>query len=50
MNRLYAFVAFFALAWMAGASPIGETDISVVDRGDIETRHDAAWLVVSNDR
>jgi hypothetical protein len=26
MNQLYALVAFFALAWMAGASPIDGRD------------------------
>ena len=29
MNRLHALFALFALAWMAGALPIGKRDMSL---------------------
>ncbi len=32
MNQLYALVAFFALAWMAGASPFEKRDVPVVGK------------------
>jgi len=46
MNRLYALAALFALACMAAASPIEQRDNSLVEKSEIDTRHDAAYLIV----